>query len=70
MPRFEPVRWYAIFAAVLAVVAHYVDIPTPLFLGVAAAVLGGGTEAVRGVVAPTIKLPDSHPVEPVEQRTA
>lgn len=63
MPRFEPVRWYAIFAAVLAVVAHYVDIPTPLFLGVAAALLGVGTEAARATVVPTAKLPADEQVE-------
>jgi len=58
MPRFEPVRWYAIFAAVLALVAYYVDIPTPLFLGLAAAVLGLGAETARAHVVPVAKLQD------------
>ncbi|MFI9206185.1 hypothetical protein [Streptomyces sp. NPDC053048] len=40
-------RLYAVLVAVLALVAHYVpSLPSPLILGVAAAVLGTG-EAVQ-----------------------
>lgn len=57
MPKLEPVRWYAIVAAVLAIAAHYSpDIPTPLFLGLAAAVLGVGSEVTRAAVTPMAKL--------------
>lgn len=56
MPKFEPVRWYALVAAVLALVAYYVEIPTPLFLGVAAAVLGISTETTRQKVVTLAKL--------------
>jgi hypothetical protein len=55
MPKIEPVRWYGILAAVLALVAHYFDIPTPLFLAVGAAVLGVGVESARSHVVPTAK---------------
>lgn len=53
--RIEPVRIYAVVTAVLALVAHYnPDLPSPLILGVAAAVLGVG-EAVRSQVSPLAK---------------
>jgi hypothetical protein len=63
MPKLEPVRWYGIFTAVLALSAHYVDIPTPLFLAVGAAVLGVGVEATRGRVSPTATPAHAGPVD-------
>jgi hypothetical protein len=55
----EPVRLYAVAAAVMAIAAHYFpDIPTVLWLGLVAAFLGIGEEAVRGNVTPVAKLPE------------
>jgi hypothetical protein len=52
----NPVRIYAVVAAALALVAHYVpDLPTPLILALAAALLGVG-EGVRAQVTPTRSL--------------
>lgn len=54
--RFNPVRLYSIAVAALAVLAHYnPDVPTALYLGVVAALLGVG-EGVRAVVVPTAKI--------------
>jgi hypothetical protein len=54
--KFEPVRIYAIAVSALAVVAHYMpDVPTALYLGVVAAVLGLG-EGVRSAVTPNAKV--------------
>jgi hypothetical protein len=54
--KLEPVRIYAVAVAVLAVVAYYVpNIPTVLYLGVVAAVLGLG-ESVRAVVTPNSRV--------------
>ena len=56
MFKLEPVRIYAIAVSVLAVAAYYVpDIPTALYLGVVAAVLGLG-EGVRSAVTPNAKV--------------
>lgn len=59
----EPVRLYSIVVAILAIVAHYVpDIPTPLYLGLVAAVLGVGGEATRARVTPyDPKAPEDRP---------
>lgn len=52
----EPVRLYAIAAAIVALVVHYVpSLPEPLILTLIAAILGVGGEAVRAKV-----WPDSH----------
>lgn len=58
MPKFEPVRWYAIVAAALSIVAYYIEIPEELFAALAAAVLVGGGEVVRSQVTTTAKLSD------------
>lgn len=53
----NPVRLYAVAAAALALVVHYVpSLPTPLILALVAAVLGVGGEAVRRQVAPMSKV--------------
>lgn len=57
MPNLEPVRWYAIAAAVVALVVHYVpDVPGPLVLGLVAALLGVGEKAVRSAVTPMARV--------------
>jgi len=57
MPKIEPVRWFAIVAALLALVAHYVpDLPTALFLGLVGAILGVGSEVARAAVTPIAKF--------------
>ena len=54
--RNNPVRIYAVVAAALALVAHYVpDLPSPLILALAAALLGVG-ESVRASVVPVRKI--------------
>lgn len=54
--RLEPVRVFAITSALLALVGHYVpDLPSPLFLGLAAAVLGVGSQVTRSQVTPTLR---------------
>lgn len=58
MPKFEPVRWYAIVAAALSIVAYYIEIPEELFAALAAAVLVGGGEVVRSQVAPAARFED------------
>jgi hypothetical protein len=52
----NPVRIYGVVAAALALVAHYVpDLPSPLILALAAALLGVG-ESVRSAVVPVRKI--------------
>jgi hypothetical protein len=64
MPKFEPVRWYGIFAAAVAVAAYYVDIPTNLFLALGAAVLlGGGAEFARHHASPTARRGGGGPAD-------
>jgi hypothetical protein len=54
--RTEPVRLYSIAVAIAAVVAHYApEVPTALYLGVVAAVLGLG-ETVRSSVTPNQRV--------------
>jgi hypothetical protein len=51
--KLNPVRLYAVAVAVMAVVAHYLpSLPTALYLGLVAAVLGVGGEVVRLKVTP------------------
>lgn len=52
----NPVRIYAVAAAALAIVAYYLPtLPTELFLGLVAAVLGLGGEVTRALVTPESK---------------
>jgi len=51
--KLNPVRIYAIAVSAMAVVAHYApSLPTALYLGLVAAVLGVGGEVVRSRVTP------------------
>lgn len=45
-----PTRLFSIAVAVMALTEHYVEFPTPLVLGVIAAVLGIGEGAARAEV--------------------
>lgn len=52
----NPVRLYAVAAAALAIVAFYLpNVPSELFLGLVAAVLGLGGEVTRALVTPEAK---------------
>ena len=63
MPKLEPVRWFAIATALVALIVHYApSIPGALVLALVAAILGVGEFGVRRAVTPTASLPSGPPL--------